>query len=66
LHEEASLFWIILLLVQGDPEHPRIKVATPGMPQKALTNVRFRTKADKADFSARMVCPLMTQSGHQA
>jgi hypothetical protein len=27
------------LLVESDPEHPRIKLAAPGMPQKALTNV---------------------------
>jgi hypothetical protein len=34
--------------------------------QTAPTFVRFRTKADKADFSARAVCPLLTQSGHSA
>ena len=39
LREKASFFWIILLLVESDPEHPRIKLAAPGMPQKALTNV---------------------------
>ena len=41
LCEEASPFWIILLLVEGDPEHPRIKLAAPGLPQKTLTNVRY-------------------------
>ena len=41
LREKASPFWIILLLVEGDPEHPRTKLAAPGMPQKALTNVRY-------------------------
>jgi hypothetical protein len=34
LCEEASPFWIILLLVEGDSEHPRIKLAAPGLPQK--------------------------------
>jgi hypothetical protein len=46
LREKASPFWIILLLVEGDPEHPRIKLAAPGLPLKALTNVRFWGKAD--------------------
>jgi hypothetical protein len=36
------------LLVEGDPEHPRIKLAAPGLPQKALTNVRFRGNRDMA------------------
>jgi hypothetical protein len=40
-HEKASPFWIILLLVEGDPEHPRIKLAAPGLPPKTLTNVRY-------------------------
>ena len=38
LREKASPFWIILLLV---PEHPRTKLAAPGLPQKTLTNVRY-------------------------
>jgi hypothetical protein len=38
LCEEASPFWIILLLV---PEHPRTKLAAPGLPQKTLTYVRY-------------------------
>ncbi|MGA8750260.1 MAG: hypothetical protein WB563_15830, partial [Pseudolabrys sp.] len=41
LRENASPFWIILLLVESDPEHPRTKLAAPGLPQKALTNVRY-------------------------
>ena len=41
LREKASPFWIILLLVEGDPEHPRTKLAAPGLPQKTLTNVRY-------------------------
>ena len=41
LCEEASLFWIILLLVEDDSEHPRINLAAPGLPQKTLTNVRY-------------------------
>jgi hypothetical protein len=40
LHEEASPFWIILLLAdEGDPEHPKIKLAESGLPQKALAFV---------------------------
>jgi hypothetical protein len=42
LREEASPFWIILLPVEGDREHPGIKVAASGLPSKALPNVRFR------------------------
>jgi hypothetical protein len=42
LREEASPFWIILLLVWGAPAYSRIKLATPRLPKKALTNVRFR------------------------
>jgi hypothetical protein len=34
LCEEASPFWIILLLVEDDPEHPWIKVAASGLPQR--------------------------------
>jgi hypothetical protein len=30
------------LLVEGDPEHPMIKLAAPGLPKKALTNVRLQ------------------------
>jgi hypothetical protein len=41
LCEEASPFWIILLLVEGDPKHPSTKLAAPGLPQKTLTNVRY-------------------------
>jgi hypothetical protein len=41
LCEEASPFWIILLLVEGDPEHPGLKLAASGLLQKTLTNVRF-------------------------
>jgi hypothetical protein len=51
VREEASPFWIILLLVEGDPEHPRIKLAAPGLPQKALTNLRYWGKADIARAS---------------
>ena len=40
LCEEASPFWIILLLVEAS-EHPRTKLAAPGLPQKTLTNVRY-------------------------
>ena len=30
----SSPFWLILLLLEGDPEHPRIILAAPGLPQK--------------------------------
>jgi hypothetical protein len=48
LREEASPFWIILLLVEGDPEHPRIKLAAPELQKKALTMSAFGGKADIA------------------
>jgi hypothetical protein len=39
LCEKASPFWIILLLVEGDLVQG---MQRQGLPQKALTNVRFR------------------------
>ena len=56
LCKNASPFWVILLLVGDDPGHLRIKLAAPGSPQKALTNGRFRTIADKAGFWLRTFC----------
>src|SRR5262245_55774834 len=35
LRAEASPFWIILLLVSGDPAHPRFKLAAPRLPKSA-------------------------------
>jgi hypothetical protein len=43
LREEASPFWIILLLVWGDPAQPKIKLAMQGLP---LTMSAFGGKAD--------------------
>jgi hypothetical protein len=51
LREQASPFWIILLLVSGDPAYSRIKLAAPSLPNKALTNVRFRGCGGLALFS---------------
>jgi hypothetical protein len=48
LREKASAFWIILLLVEGDPEHPGLKLAAPGLQKKALTMSAFGGKADMA------------------
>jgi hypothetical protein len=48
LREEASPFWIILLLVEGDPEHPRIKLAAPGLPRRRRPMSAFGGKADMA------------------
>jgi hypothetical protein len=36
------------LLVEGDPEHPRIKLAAPELQKKALTMSAFGGKADIA------------------
>ena len=56
LREEASPFWIILLLSEGHRQHPRTKLAAPGLPQKTLTNVRYlgvkRTSACALHMSA--------------
>ena len=41
LREKASPFWIILLLVSGDPAHPKIKLAATKLPKMAPTYVRF-------------------------
>ncbi|MGA7039285.1 MAG: hypothetical protein WBZ08_12975, partial [Pseudolabrys sp.] len=62
LREKASPFWIILLLVEGDPEHPRTKLAAPGSPQKTLTNVRYWGQSGHR--LVRCTCLLLTQSGH--
>ena len=66
VREKASPFWIILLLVWRDPAHPRIKLSAPRLPNKALTNVRFRGKADmivcgnplsRSLLGAKRTCP---------
>jgi hypothetical protein len=51
LGEEASSFWIILLLFWGDRAQPKIKLAMQGLPP---TMAAFGGKADMAYCSANV------------
>jgi len=58
LREEASPFWIILLLIERDLEHPRIKPSALRLPPMSA----FGGKADiTVNRQSRL---LLTQSGH--